>query len=107
MIYKIIEFKTYKQYNFSTFVNGSKVRIHVRYNDYLDRYYINIDRYVNNQYINIIKSVMLYTGVDILFQHPQFNLGKLFVIPTKKELYSEDPKSSTIQNYLLFWESNT
>jgi len=102
---KMIPFKTYKQYNFYTSINGAKYQIHVRYNSYLDNYYLNIDRYVNGKFVNIINSIMLYTGFDLFSQHPQFNLGNCYVIPLKKELYPEDPKSSTIQNYIFFWIS--
>ena len=44
---------------------------------------------------------MLTTGVDLLLQHPQLDLGQLFVVPMKTELYDQDPSSSTIQNYIL------
>ncbi|MEG1565320.1 MAG: hypothetical protein RR342_01080 [Bacilli bacterium] len=104
---KIIQFRTYKQYNFVTRINGSQVRIHVRYNSYLDNYYINIDRLINGKYETIINSVMLYTGVNILQQHPELNLGYLYVIPMKTDLYSKDPSASTIQNYIMMWTSNS
>lgn len=103
---KMIQFKTYKQYSFSTVINGNKLRVHVRYNSYLDNYYINIDRFVNGAYINMINSVMLTTGVNLFLQHPQLNLGYFYVIPLKVELYSEDPKSNTIQNFMMLWVSD-
>lgn len=102
---KMIPFKTYKQYSFSTNINGEKYKVHVRYNSYLNNYYINLDRYVNGVYVNILNSVMLYTGVNIFQQHPQFNLGYFYVIPLKVELYSEDPKSETIQDFMILWVS--
>lgn len=102
---KMIQFKTYKQYNFSTVINGTKLKVHVRYNSYLDNYYINVDKFINGIYVNVINSVMLYTGVNVFQQHPQLDLGYLYVIPMKKELYSKDPSSETIQNYILLWVS--
>lgn len=103
---KMIQFKTYKQYSFSTNINGEKYRVHIRYNSYLDNYYINVDQFINGVYVNIINSVMLYTGVNLFQQHPQLNLGYFYVVPTKVELYSEDPKSATIQNFMMLWVSD-
>lgn len=102
---KMIQFRTYKQYNFSTVINGVKLKVRIRYNSYLNNYYMNVDELVNGKFINVISSVMLYTGVNLFQQHPQLNLGYLYIVPLKKELYSEDPKAETIQNFLMLWVS--
>lgn len=103
---KMIQFKTYKQYSFITNINNNKFRVHVRYNSYLDNYYIDVDKFINGVYINIINSVMLYTGVNLFLQHPQLDLGYLYIVPLKVDLYSENPTSSTIQNFMIFWVSD-
>lgn len=103
---KMVQFKSYKPYNFTMSINNTKMKIHVRYNSYMDNYYINIDKLNNGIYENVINSVMLTTGVDLLLQHPQLDLGQLFVVPMKTELYDQDPSSSTIQNYILMSISN-
>lgn len=100
----VIMFKSARPYNFTYTVNEQKIRVHVRYNSYKDSYYLNVDRYEKGNYKNLINSIPLTTGVDLFIQHPQFELGSLFVIPTKKEYYDKDPKSETIKdNYMLMW----
>lgn len=100
-MYKLIQFKSYKPYNFVLNVNDMEIRIHLRYNSYVDRYYFNIDKKENGVYVNKINSILLTTGVNLLLQHPQFDFGELYVVPAKTELYDQDPSAQTIQNYLL------
>lgn len=100
-MYKLIQFKSYKPYNFVLNVNDMEIRIHLRYNSYVDKYYFNIDKKENGVYVNKINSILLTTGVNLLLQHPQFDFGELYVIPSKTELYDQDPSAQTIQNYLL------
>lgn len=104
-MYKIIQFKSYKPYNFVLNVNRKIIKIHLRYNSYMDNYYFNIDEKINGIYVNKISSIPLTTGVDLLLQHPQFNYGELYVIPMKTDLYYADPNSKTIQNYVLMSKS--
>ena len=99
---KMIQFKTYKPYNFVMDVNNKRIRIHIRYNSYTDSYYMNVDRLNQGLYENIINSIALVTGVDLFLQHPQFDLGEFWVVPFKTDYYSESPKASTIQNFVIW-----
>lgn len=103
---KYIQFKTYKPYNFTTMVNDIQIRVHIRYNSYLNRYYMNIDKQIEGEYINIVNSIMLTTGVDLFNQFEYLGLGKLYIIPIRTELYNSDPSSETIQNYMIMWETD-
>lgn len=105
MSLKFIQFKSYKPYNFSTMVNGTRVRLHVRYNSYLDKYYFNVDKQIGGIYENVLNSVMLTTGVDLFMQHPQLFLGEMYIIPLITDLYDKDPSASTIQNYMMMWDT--
>ena len=98
---KLIQFKSYKPYNFTMDVNGTKVKIHLRYNSYMDSYYFNIDKMQAGVFNNVINSVPLTTGVDLMYQHPQLNLGEIYIVPMKTELYNSNPTSATIQNFIL------
>ena len=101
---KIINFKSHKQYSFSTSINSHQFRIHVRYNSYTDSYYFNIDNLVDGKYENIINSVSLVTGVDLFMQHPQLELGVCYIIPMKLELEDKNPTAETlVNNYILLW----
>ena len=99
---KAVQFKTYTPYNFVMNLNGVNVKIHLRYNSYLDRYYIDVDKQVNGQYVNVLNSVMLNIGIDLFLQHPQLNLGEFYIVPLKTDLYDKDPSSATIQNYMIW-----
>lgn len=101
-MYKMIQFKSYKPYNFIMNVNKKEIKIHLRYNSYMNKYYFNIDEKEDGVFVNKINSILLTTGVNLLLQHPQFDYGEMFIIPTKTELYNEDPKAETIQNYMLY-----
>lgn len=105
MLYRNIQFKTSDPYNFNISVNGSSLEVHVRYNAHLDRYYLDIDRYERGTFKNIMSGVMLYTGFNLFMQSPQFDLGELYVIPLKSELYHKDPSPDNIRDYMLFWKS--
>lgn len=99
---KAIQFKTYKPYNFVVDLNGQNIRIHLRYNDYLNSYYINVDKQVSGVYVNILNSVALTTGIDLFMQHPQLNLGEFYIVPLKTDLYDKDPSAETIQDYMIW-----
>ena len=104
-MYKLIQFKSYKPYNFIMNVNNKEIKIHLRYNSYMNKYYFNIDEKEDGVFINKINSIILTTGVDLLMQHPQLDYGELYIIPEKTELYSADPTAETIQNYLIYSKS--
>jgi hypothetical protein len=99
---KAVQFKTFKPYNFVMDLNNVKVKIHLRYNSYLNSYYIDVDKQISGKYVNVINSVALTTGVNLFMQHPQLNLGEFYIIPLKTDLYDKDPTAETIQDYMIW-----
>ena len=105
---KSINFKSARPYSFTTDVNGQRIKLHVRYNSYSDTYYLNVDRFINGQYENIINGIPLVTGIDLFLQYPQFNLGELMIIPFKPEYYDKIPNAETIvNNFQILWGSES
>ena len=105
MTFKMIQIKSSEPYNFNVNINGSNLRVHIRYNVHLNRYYLNVDRQEKGLFVNIASSIMLYSGFNLFMQHPQFNLGELYLIPLKSELYHQDPSAENITDYMLYWKS--
>lgn len=83
-------------------LNDKTFRVHIKYVANSDRYIIDIDKYVDNQYINIINSVPINIGVDLMFPWRNIGLGRLYCIPIDKRYYLEDPRSETIVKYYIF-----
>lgn len=99
---KAVQFNTFKTNNFVMNLNNTRVKIHLRYNSYLDNYYIDVDKFIAGTYVNVLNSVTLTTGIDLFMQHPQLNLGEFYIVPLKTELYNKDPSPENIQNYMIW-----
>lgn len=106
MIYKF-DFPTNVSFNFIHLVNNIQHKIHVLYNSYDDTYYMNIDKFEDGKYKNILNSIRVTLGINLFLQYNYYNLGSFFVIPTTSKVYRNDPKASTIKdNYFILWEHN-
>lgn len=101
------DFPSNKSHSFTHLVNGIYYKVHILYDTHTDSYYMNIDKYNNTKFENIINSIRLSTGIDLFIQYRYLNLGKFFVIPATDKQYRNDPKASTIKtNYFILWEHN-
>lgn len=99
------DFPTNSSFSFIHLVNNNYFKIHVLYDSFADNYYMNIDKFINGKYVNIINSIKVTTGIDLFLQFRYFNLGKFFIIPTSDSVYNKDPSASTIKNnYFIYWE---
>jgi hypothetical protein len=99
------DFPTNSSFSFTHLVNKVYHKIHILYNSADDDYYINVDKFVNGKFENIINSIKLTTGVNLFLQFSYMNLGTFCVIPKTDKLYRNVPKASTIvDGYAIFWE---
>lgn len=106
MVYKF-DFPSNSSFSFTHLVNKIYYKIHILYDSYTDSYYMNVDKYINNNFVNIINSIKLTTGINLFLQFSYLNLGNFFVIPNTDTQYKYDPKASTIKtNYIILWEHN-
>lgn len=96
--------QTNTNHSFTHFVNGAYLKVHILYDGYTDSYYMNIDRQENGVYKNIVNSIKLVIGVNILEQYSYLNLGDMFLIPATDRLFRDEPNASTINTgYFILW----
>lgn len=101
-----LDFITNRSYNFKRIINNNTFKIHLKYNDFKDCYYINIDKYENNSYINKVNGILIVCGIDLFLPFKYLGLGSLFVIPNLIELYDIIPNANNlIGNYYMLWEN--
>ena len=101
------EFSSNTNYSFIHLVNGIYHKIHILYDSSTDSYYMNVDKYINNDFVNIINNVRITMGVNVFLQFQYYNLGEFLIIPITDKLYRKDPSSSTIKNgYIILWSHN-
>ena len=106
MTYKF-DFPTNSSFNFVHLVNNVQHKVHILYNSYDDTYYMDIDKFVDGKYINILNSIRLTLGVDLFLQYKYYNLGEFLIIPTTSKVYKSDPKAATIkENFFILWTHN-
>lgn len=99
------DFPSNTSYSFIHLVNGTYYKIHILYDAHTDSYYMNVDKYENNEFVNIINSINLTTGLDLFLQFKYLGLGSFFIIPATDKQYRNDPRASTIKNsYFIIWE---
>lgn len=101
----IINFSTNLSHTFTHTVNGKQYKIHIIYNKYLKTYYMNIDKVTSSGYENIINSIILTMGIDLLQQYQYLNLGKLWLTPIKSKSFANLPNTETLKSdYIFLWE---
>lgn len=99
-----ITIPTNKNHSFLHFVHGVYLRVHILYDNYTDTYYMNIDKQQNGQYNNVVNSIKLVVGVNILEQYDYLNLGRMFLIPVTDKLYGKEPTADTINTgFFILW----
>lgn len=99
------DFPTNNNYSFIHLANGNYYKLHILYDTLTDSYYMNIDKYIDNKFVNIINSVKLVVGMNLLLQYDYFDIGQIYVIPISDTLYDKDPSAGTIKNgYFILWE---
>ena len=100
-----ISFSSSNSHNFDEIVNGNSVKLHILYNYYLKTYYINVDIYRDEDYVNIISGLQMTTGTNLLSQWSYLNLGSLELIPMNTKYLDSLPTPETImENYILVWD---
>lgn len=97
---KIIRIVTNTSFRTTVTVGGVAYSLEVVFNMFEDSYYFNLYEARTNK--KILAGITLSTGTDLLSQFP--NLFKLFVVPTKPELYESNPNSKTILDYQIWVE---
>ena len=101
----LLNFSTNLEHSFVHIVNGIQYKIHIHYNQYLKSYYMNLDKYTTEGFVNILNSCILTTGADLLKQYEYLNLGKLMLIPIKQNQWDKLPDTETLKgDYILLWE---
>ena len=100
-----IDFQTNLSHNFTSVCNGNKLKIHIKYDALNDTYFMDVDKYINSKYENIIAGINLVVGTNLFLQFSHYNLGSMWVVPSKKSFYDKELKASTIiNNFFLLWE---
>lgn len=97
---KIIQIRTNTAFTFDFNANGTSYRMEIIYNGFSNSYFFNLYRHKNMQLL--LSGITLSTGTNLLSQFPQW--FRLWVIPTKPELYSENPNAQNIRNFQLWIE---
>lgn len=106
MIYKF-DFPTNASFNFTHLVNNVKYKIHILYNSYSNDYYMDIDKFENGSYKNILNSIKVALGVNLFLQYKYLNLGDFYIIPVSSKVQKHEPDAATIKdNYFILWEHN-
>lgn len=99
------DFPSNTSFSFIHLVNNVYHKLHILYEVNTDSYYMNIEKYINGKFVEIVNCVKLTLGIDLFMQYRYLNLGKFFIIPATDKLYRKDPSSKTIKsNYFILWE---
>ena len=86
-----IQLTTTLSHNFTKQLGGETYKFHIRYNEYKNLYIMNIDKFIDDTFVNIINGLEMHTNVDIFlpFQNYNYNgtiiklnLGSAMVMPT-------------------------
>ena len=106
MIYKF-DFPTNTSFNFVHLVNNVKYKLHILYNSYADDYYMNIDRFENGSYKNILNSIKLSLGMNLFLPYKYLGIGDFYIVPTTSNVWKKEPKAESIKdNYFILWRHN-
>jgi len=106
MVYKI-DFPTNTSFNFIHLVNNVRYKFHILYNSYDNTYYMDIDKFENGAYKNILNTIKITTGIDILLQYKYYDLGSMYIVPATSNIYKNEPSAETLKdNYFILWEHN-
>lgn len=90
--------------NFNITLNDKTYKVHIKYVTINNSYVIDIDSFENGVYKNIINSVPLNIGVDLMLPWRGIGLGRLYCIPTDKRYFGANPTAQTIKDYyVLQW----
>lgn len=96
---KAIQIKTNTSFNVDFNANGVSYRLQVRYNPFSDSYFFDLIKLVGMELL--LCGITLSTGTNLL---SQFKWFKLWIVPTRPELYSTNPTSKTITGYQIWVE---
>ena len=96
---QMFQISTNSAFSFDFNANRNSYRMRVIHNDFNDSYSFDIIRRTDNY--PLLSGITLSTGTNLL---SQFNWFKLWVVPTKPELYAVNPTSSTITQYQIWVE---
>lgn len=97
---KAFKINTNTSFNLDFNANGTSYRIEVVFNTCSDSYFFNLYRLQNLKLL--LAGITLSTGTNLLSQFPTW--FKLFIVPTRPELYSVNPTSKNIKDFLIWVE---
>lgn len=96
---QMFQIRTNSAFSMDFNANRSSYRIRVIHNSFNDSYSFDVIRRSDMRVL--LAGITLSTGTNLL---SQFNWFKLWVLPTKPELYDVNPTSSTITQYQIWVE---
>ena len=97
---KVIQIRTNTSFNVDFSANGTSYRMEVRYNAFSNAYYFNLIRLMGMRLL--LSGITMSTGTNMLSQFQ--NWFKLWIVPTKPELYAVNPTSQTIKDFQIWVE---
>lgn len=82
-----LAFRDNVPYSFTHIIKGTTFKIYLKYDNLADRYYIDIYRLENNEYVPKVYGLYLTTGANIVSQYQYLDLGQLYIVPKTDEYY--------------------
>ena len=96
---KIFQISTNTAFTMNFVANNVSYRMKVEYNNFNDSYFFSLFRSPGLE--PLLSGITMSTGTNLV---SQFNWFKLWIVPTKPELYSVNPTANTIRNYQIWVE---
>lgn len=99
------DFPTNTSHSFIHLANNVYYKLHILYDVSTDSYYMNVDKFIDGNFVNIINAIKLTVGLNLFLQYSYLNLGNFFIIPYSDKYYYYDPSAASIKdNYFIIWE---
>lgn len=96
---KVFQIQTNTPFDMDFDANGTSYRMEVRYNPFSNSYYFNLRLLYGLKLL--LAGITLSTGTNLL---SQFDWFKLYIAPTKPELYDSNPTAETIRQFQIWVE---
>lgn len=96
---KMIQIKTNTAFDVDFSANGVSYRLSIRYNSFSDSYFFDLTRLVGM--VLLLSGITLSTGTNLL---SNFDWFKMWIVPTKPELYAVNPTAKTVKDFQIWVE---